>query len=111
MKREPARFRQTSVQAASPVTQCADIVCPPMLIPFSQLSPETLDLLIEDFVTRNGAEHGHSDVPLPRKIDQVRELLRTGKAVISYDEQEETCTIISREGSLKYENVREDPAE
>ena len=65
-----------------------------MLIPYTELIPETLDLLIEDFVTRHGAEHGHQDVPLSRKIEQVRELLRTGRAVISYDEQEESCTIV-----------------
>lgn len=69
----------------------------PMLIPYTELSQETLELLIEDFVTRPGAEHGHDDVPLARKVAQVRELLRTGRAVISYDEQEETCTIVSAE--------------
>ena len=70
-----------------------------VLVPWQQLSSETLTALIEEFVTRDGAEHGHRDVPLERKLEQVRGLLRAGKAVISFDEEDETVTIVLTEQS------------
>ena len=65
-----------------------------MEIPWQQLRRETLAALVEEFVTRQGAEHGHEEVPLERKVGQVTEALRTGKAAIMYDEEEESCTIV-----------------
>jgi hypothetical protein len=68
-----------------------------VLVPWQELAADTLAALIEEFVTRDGAEHGQREVPLERKVEQVRELLRSGKAVISFDEQEETVTIVLKE--------------
>jgi uncharacterized protein YheU (UPF0270 family) len=68
-----------------------------VLVPWQQLKAATLEALIEEFVTRDGAEHGHREVPLGRKIEQVRELLRRGDAVISFDEEEGTATIVLKE--------------
>jgi uncharacterized protein len=68
-----------------------------VIVPWQQLKAETLDALIEEFVTRHGAEHGHRDVPLERKLAQVRELLHCGKAVISFDEEDQTVTIVLTE--------------
>ena len=66
-----------------------------MFIPHDQLNPETLDALIEEFITRHGAVHGHHETPLSTLIAQVKSQLRSGKVLISYDEESESCSIVS----------------
>jgi len=57
-----------------------------MIIPFEQLGTDTLNALIEEFVTRQGAVHGHSETPVDRMVAEVSEQIRSGRAVILYDE-------------------------
>jgi hypothetical protein len=63
-------------------------------IPYDQLIPETLHGVIEEFVTRNGTDYGEVEVPLDTKISQVLGQLKSGQAVIVYDQLTETCNII-----------------
>jgi uncharacterized protein YheU (UPF0270 family) len=65
-----------------------------MTIPCELLNPEILDALIEDFVTRNGAVHGHTDIALQEMMQAVRDQLQNGTAEILYDEQSQNCTIV-----------------
>lgn len=76
------------------------------VVPYDQLAPETLRGLIEEFVTREGAVHGHDDVALESQIAQVQRQLRSGKVVIIFDHESESCTICPRE-----ELSRTDPDE
>lgn len=64
-------------------------------IPYDQLSPETLDSVIEEFVTRDGTDYGETETLLEQKVDQVKRQLKTGKAVILFDESTQTCNIVS----------------
>ena len=68
-----------------------------IVIPPSELDPQILTALIEDFVTREGAVHGHSDVPMEQMIAAVRQQLQSGIAQIIYDEAEETWTIVAKD--------------
>lgn len=68
-----------------------------MIIPHDELSPETLRALIEEFVTRDGAVHGHHDSELERDIQSVMSELRSSKAAIVFDEEEESCSIVRKE--------------
>jgi uncharacterized protein YheU (UPF0270 family) len=68
-----------------------------MIIPHDQLNPETLTALIEEFVTRDGALHGHAETPLERLIASVRQQLEGGAAVIVFDEASETASIVTRD--------------
>ena len=65
-----------------------------VIIPFEQLRPETLDAVIEEFVTRDGAVHGHTDCPLDKQVEAVRGLLRSGRVVLVFDEETESCTLL-----------------
>jgi len=67
----------------------------PMRIPHHELRPETLDALIEDFVTRDGTQTADADGP-QGSIARVHRLLDQGHVVICFDEESETCTIITR---------------
>ncbi|WP_020588335.1 YheU family protein [Desulfobacter curvatus] len=62
-------------------------------IPYDQLSPDALEGVVEEFVTRDGTDYGETEVPLEIKMNQVLDQLRTGKAVIVFDSESETCNI------------------
>ncbi|WP_457551547.1 YheU family protein [Desulfobacula sp.] len=63
-------------------------------IPYDQLSPEALQGVLEEFVTRDGTDYGEVEVPLSTKKSQVLGQLKSGKAVIVFDQKSETCTIL-----------------
>lgn len=68
-----------------------------MQIPHTALSPEALQNLIEEFVTREGTEYGARDYSLADKVRQVLRQIETGRAVILYDPETSTCHIEVRE--------------
>jgi uncharacterized protein YheU (UPF0270 family) len=63
-------------------------------IPYDQLNPEALQGVIEKFVTRDGTDYGEIEIPLETKISQVLGQLKSGKAVIVFDQETETCNIL-----------------
>jgi len=63
---------------------------------YNQLRPETLESVIEEFVTRDGTDYGGAEISLKRKIDQVKRQLKSGQAVILFDESTKTCNIFSK---------------
>lgn len=63
-------------------------------VPYDQLSPEALHGVIEEFVTRDGTDYGEKEIPVETKIAQVLEQIKSGKAVIVFDQKSETCTIL-----------------
>ena len=68
-----------------------------MIIPHDALAPDTLNALIEEFVTRDGAVQGHAETPVPARIAAVKCQLQSGNAVIVFDEETETCTIVPKD--------------
>ncbi len=64
-------------------------------IPYDQLNSETLHGVIEEFVTRDGTDYGEVEVSLEIKISQVLGQLKSGEAVIVFDQTTETCNILS----------------
>ena len=69
-------------------------------IPIDRLSPEALQGVIEEFVSRNGTDYGMTDVPLETQVQQVKSQLKSGQAVLVYDEVMQTCNILSAEDPL-----------
>ena len=59
-------------------------------IPFDQLPEHTLRSVIEEFVTRDGTELTESS----SKIDQVKELLRSGDVELWFDPVTQSCNIL-----------------
>jgi uncharacterized protein YheU (UPF0270 family) len=68
-----------------------------MIIPHDLLSPEALQGVIEAFVTLDGTEYGEEEVPLHIKVAQVRRPLEDGSAVIVFNEDEDSGTILPKE--------------
>ena len=79
-----------------------------MIIPHEELQPETLEALIEEFVTRDGAVHGHRDTPIEARVASMWEQLRAGRAVVVFDEETETASIAMRDSLREAEAARGD---
>ena len=65
-----------------------------MIIPFEKISPEVLENLIEEFVTREGTDSGYVKGSLEQNIARIKKQLRNKLAHIVYDEKTETCNIV-----------------
>ena len=65
-----------------------------MDIPYQAINAETLNSMIEEFVTRDGTDYGEQVLTLEAKVAQVLTLLTVGKAAIMYDESLEICEIV-----------------
>ena len=66
-------------------------------IPYDQLSSEALAGLVEEFVTRESTDYGAVELSMETKLSQVYQQLKSGKAFIVFDEESETCNILSKE--------------
>ena len=64
-----------------------------IVVPHDSLKPQTLRAVIEEFITRQGAVHGHADTPLERQVEAVQKQLVTGRAIIVFDDEAGTCSI------------------
>lgn len=71
-----------------------------MIIPWQDLTPETLDNLIEAFVLREGTDYGEQERSLSEKVEDVRRQLKNGEAVLVWSELHETVNIMPR-GQLR----------
>jgi uncharacterized protein YheU (UPF0270 family) len=63
-------------------------------VPPEKISADVLEALIEDFILREGANHGAEETPMSTKVKQVHKQLANGSAVIVYHFAEETCRIV-----------------
>jgi uncharacterized protein YheU (UPF0270 family) len=68
-----------------------------VIIPHGELSPDTLDNLISEFVTRDGTDYGEQETPLASRIGQVRQLLQRGQVVILFSESTGLCNIVTKD--------------
>jgi uncharacterized protein YheU (UPF0270 family) len=69
---------------------------PPVEIPASSLSNDTLSAMIESFILREGTDYGVTEVSLETKIKQVRKQLDSGDVKIVFDANTETVNFISQ---------------
>jgi len=66
-------------------------------IPISLLDPDILDAVVESFILREGTDYGEYEVSLAEKKAQVKEDIRGGRVVIVYDEDSESCTLMTKQ--------------
>lgn len=65
-----------------------------MKIPYQSIDPDTLQTLIEHFVLQEGTDYGEQEISLANKVEQVREQLRNGQAIIVFSELHESVHIV-----------------
>ena len=62
-------------------------------IPVNKLSPNALQGVIEEFISREGTDYGEMEVPTETKFRHVKYKLETGSAVLIFDDETETTNI------------------
>jgi len=72
-----------------------------LIIPHEKLKPDTLNALVEEFVTREGTDYGESEVLLQQKIDQIMNQLKSGKALVVFDPSLQTCNIVLKKDLIR----------
>ena len=63
-------------------------------VPYERLDPETLRNVIEEFVTRDGADWGEVGGTLEEKVSQVMQQLRSRKIKIVFELNSQTANIV-----------------
>ena len=66
-------------------------------IPWEKLDPATLRRMIEHLVMGEGTDYGHQAFTMDEKVGMVMNALRTGEALITWDQETESCFIRSRD--------------
>ncbi|MET4695453.1 YheU family protein [Endozoicomonas lisbonensis] len=66
-----------------------------MIIPYKEIEPDTLNNLIEEFVTRDGTDNGY-DQPLEQKVGSILKQLKQGEVVIVFDPNLDSVNIVPR---------------
>lgn len=70
----------------------------PILVPYTQLSPEALQGVIESFVLREGTDYGEREFLLAEKVAHVMGQLRRGEARILFNPVTESIDIVLTTG-------------
>lgn len=68
---------------------------PPIEVPWTELSEDALNGVLESFVLREGTDYGREEVSLATKIDQVRRQLQRGDVKIVFDPASESIQILT----------------
>ena len=62
-----------------------------MRIPHTKLSPATLRAVVQEFVTRDGTDYSSVE----RRVEYVLRKLEAGRAELYFDDDSETCNIVT----------------
>jgi len=63
------------------------------VIPVNKLSPEALQGVIEEFISRDGTDYGEIEASRETNYGQVKYKLENGLAVLIFDDENETTNI------------------
>ena len=63
-------------------------------IPYTQLSTEVLNGVMDNFILREGTDYGSQEYSLDQKRQHVLNQLKSGKAKIFWDSETETASIV-----------------
>ena len=73
-----------------------------LLIPFSGLSFEAFDALLEEVVSRDGTDYGDIELSLDVKKQLLKCNLEQGLAFLVFDPMSESCNIVDRHTAQEY---------
>ncbi len=65
-----------------------------MEIPYTALSADALQGVIEEFISREGTEYGDVEYSLEDKIAQIKAQLETGEVRLTYDDESDSCNLV-----------------
>ena len=65
-----------------------------MEVPYTELSSEALQAVIEEFVSREGTDYGDAEYSFEVKIEQVLLQLKRGEIRLFFDKESGTCNLV-----------------
>ena len=63
-------------------------------VPYDQIPPDTLQRMIQEFVTRDGADWGDTGCSLENKVERVLQQLRNKKIKVVFDLTSQTVNLV-----------------
>lgn len=66
-------------------------------IPWQKLTPEALQGLLEELVTRDGTDYGEVELSMEDKVARLRKALEEKRAVIAFSPETETWAVRSND--------------
>jgi len=63
-------------------------------VPYERINPDTLRKMIQEFVTRDGADWGETGCTLEDKVEQVLQQLKSRKVKVVFDLASQTANIV-----------------
>lgn len=67
-----------------------------VLIPISQLQEETLNNILEEFITREGTDYGDYEISLQQKVERLKRQIVKGDVVIVFDSVLENVNLMTK---------------
>ncbi|ORJ58622.1 YheU family protein [Geothermobacter hydrogeniphilus] len=64
-------------------------------VPWEQINPDTLRRMIQEFVSRDGADWDQDGCSLEEKVEQVLRQLRNGRVRVVFDLKSETANLVA----------------
>lgn len=68
-----------------------------MIIPWQEIDQETLNNLMESVVLREGTDYGSQELSFETKVEQLKQRLKSGEAVIVYSELHESVDVVDKD--------------
>lgn len=65
-------------------------------VPWDALEEDTLQALVEEFVSREGTDYGDVEVSLHHKVQQVISGIKNKQYVILFDQEMQSCQIAEK---------------
>lgn len=65
-----------------------------MIIPWTSLSDDALQGIIEEFITREGTEYGLVELGLDEKVDQIKYQLQQDQVNVVYDAETDSVSLV-----------------
>lgn len=68
----------------------------PIKIPMESLSPEALTGILNNFILREGTDYGLNEVPMEKKLEQLKGQILRGEVLITFDRNTESVSLMNR---------------
>lgn len=68
-----------------------------MVIPPESLSPDTLQSILEEFISREGTDYGEHELSLEDKVRQLKPQVIRGDVLIIFDPAQERVTLLPKQ--------------
>lgn len=67
-----------------------------IVVPYDQINPATLRTMIQEFVSRDGADWGDAHGTLEEKVKQVLAQLNSGRVQVVFDLNSNSANLVAR---------------